>query len=63
MAQDDLTNTDLITVIVKPLRDHPDTDQALVEILAEHMVNIDQVDTAVDDAADVIVKLALERGS
>ena len=63
MAQDDLTNTDLITVIVKSPRDHPDTDQALVEILAEHMVNIDQVDTAVDDAADVIVKLALERGS
>ncbi len=63
MAQDDITNTDLITVIVKSLRDQPDTDQALVEILAEHIVNIDQADTAVDNAADVIVKLALERGS
>ena len=63
MAQDDITNTDLIAVIIKSLRDHPDTDQALVEILAEHIVNIDQADTAVDNAADVIVKLALKRGS
>ena len=63
MADDNTTNDNLISEILKSLRDHPDADQALVEILAEHIVKIDTANTAVDDAADVIEKLALERGS
>ena len=59
MADDNTTNDNLISEILKSLRDHPDADQALVEILAEHIVKIDTANTAVDDAADVIEKLAL----
>ncbi len=62
MADDNLTNDNLITEIVKSLRDSPEADRALVEILAAHILRIDTASTAVDDAAVVIKNLALERG-
>ena len=63
MDDDNTTNHNLITEIVKALREHPDADQGLVEILAEHIVKLDTTNTAVDDAADAIGKLALEQKS
>ena len=62
MTYENTINDNLIAEIVKSLRDNPEADQALVEILAEHILKIDTVNTAVDDAMDVIDKLALERG-
>ena len=62
MAYDKTTNAHLITDIVRSLRDNPEADQALIEILAEHLLKISTTNTAVDDAAGAIEKLALERG-
>ena len=63
MDDDNTTNHNLITKIVKALREHPHADQGLVEILAEHIVKLDTTNTAVDDAADAIGILALEQES
>ena len=56
------TNGDLISKIVKSLREQSDADQDLVEILAEHIVRIDAAKSAVEGAAEAIEKLALKRG-
>ena len=62
MADENSTNDDLISEIVKSLRANPEADQALVEVLVEHILKLDAADTAVDGAAVVIEELALERG-
>ena len=62
MGDDSTTNDNLISEIVQLLRDKTDADQALIEILAEHIVKIDTADTAVDDAVKAIEKLAVKRG-
>ena len=62
MADDNTTNDNLISEILKSLRDHPDADQALVEILAEHIVKIDTANTAVDDAAGRYRKIGPRAG-
>ena len=62
MDGESTTNDNLISDILKLLRDNTAADQTLVEILHEHIVKIDATDTAVDDAADAIEKLALKRG-
>ena len=62
MDDETVTNDNLITEIVRSLRDNPEADQTLIEILAEHILKIDAANTAVDDAAGVVEKLALERG-
>ena len=62
MGDDSTTNDDLISEIVQLLRDKTDADQALIEILAEHIVKIDTADTAVDDAVSAIEELAVKRG-
>ena len=62
MVDETVTNDNLITKIVRSLRDNPIADQTLVEILAEHILKIDAANTAADDATDAIEKLALERG-
>ena len=62
MVDETVTNDNLITEIVRSLRDKPEADQTLVEILAEHILKIDPANTAVDDAAGAVEKLALERG-
>ena len=62
MVDETVTNENLIANIAKSLRDDPEADQTLVEILAEHILKIDSPNTAVDDAAGAVEKLALERG-
>ena len=62
MADENPTNDDLISEIVKSLRASPEADQVLVELLTEHILKLDAADTAVDGAAVVIEELALERG-
>ena len=62
MVDETVTNDNLITKIVRSLRDNPIADQTLVEILAEHILKIDAANTAADDATDAVEKLALERG-
>ena len=62
MGDDSTTKDNLISEIVQLLRDKTDADQALIEILAEHIVKIDTADTAVDDAVKAIEKLAVKRG-
>ena len=62
MGDDSTTNDNLISEIVQLLRDKTDADQALIEILAEHIVKIDTADTAVDDAVEAIEELAVKRG-
>ena len=62
MASENITNENLITEIVRSIRDNPEADQTLVEILAKHILKIDTTKTAVDDAAGAIERLALERG-
>ena len=57
-----MDNEDLITEILRSIRDNPEADQILVAILAEHILTIDTATTAVDDAAGAIERLALERG-
>ena len=51
MADENSTNDDLISEIVKSLRANPEADQALVEALVEHILKLDAADTAVDGAA------------
>ena len=62
MVDETVTNDNLITEIVRSLRDNPEADQTLIEILAEHILKIDAANTAADDAAGAVEKLALERG-
>ena len=62
MGDDSTTKDNLISEIVQLLRDKTDADQALIEILAEHIVKIDTAGTAVDDAVKAIEKLAVKRG-
>ena len=62
MVDETVTNENLIENIARSLRDNPEVDQTLVEILAEHILKIDTANTAVDDAAGAVEKLALERG-
>ncbi len=62
MSDGNSSNDDLVTEIVRSLRGNPEADQALIEILAEHILKTDPVDTAVDDAFSSIDNLALERG-
>ena len=62
MADENPTNDDLISEIVKSLRASPEADQVLVELLTEHILKLDAADPAVDGAAVVIEELALERG-
>ena len=61
MADENISNDDLVTKIVRSLRDNPEADQTLIEILAEHLLKIDTANTAIDDATNSIEKLALER--
>ena len=63
MTDETITNDDLIASIVKSLQDNPGSDQALVGILAEHVLKIDFGNSAVDDAATAIERLARERGA
>ena len=63
MGDDSTTNDNLISEIVQLLRDNTDADQALLEILAEHIVKIDTADTAVDNAVEAIEALAVKRGA
>ena len=62
MGDDSTTNDNLISEIVQLLCDKTDADQALIKILAEHIVKIDTADTAVDDAGEAIEELAVKRG-
>ena len=62
MSDETVTNDSLITEIVRSLHDNTEADQTLIEILAEHILKIGAANTAVDDAADAVEKLALERG-
>ena len=62
MTDETITNDDLIASIVKSLQDNLGSDQVLVGILAEHVIRIDPGDSAVDDAATAIERLARERG-
>ena len=62
MASENITNEDLITEILRSIRDNPEVDQTLVEILADHILKIDTANIAIDDAAGAIERLALERG-
>ena len=62
MASENINNEDLITEILRSIRDNPEADQTLVEILADHILKIDTANTAIDDAAGAIERLALERG-
>ena len=61
MADENPANDDLISEIVKSLHSNPEADQALVQLLAEHILNLDAPNAAVDGVASLIEKLALER--
>ena len=61
MSQKRLSNEELIEGIVDSLRDSPNTDLSLLEILVEYVLDIDVESKATDNAADAIEKLARRR--
>ena len=56
------TNDKFVADITDSLRNDPDADNFLIDILADHILKIDPANNAVADAANLIEKLARERG-
>ena len=63
MHNNSTTNEDFIERIVSDLRERPDTDHDLLEILAQHILKADVSKTALEDAVNAITTLASDRGS
>ncbi len=62
MNDENPTNDKIVADITDSLHNNPDADSLLIDILANHIVKINPANNAVADAANLIEKLARERG-
>ena len=63
MVEDSSTNERLLNKIAEDLRNNPEIDQELGDILITHILAADPANTALDAAQDAIETLATERGN